>query len=180
MDAQLWGDDPPSERLRTLKANTSGLAGIDRPLLDSLGTADPATLRAIAQWATRRFDDPALVWRLLLGPNVEVRNVHVRAEHATSATHRAPRIDTRSAALPTLFAAVDPDPLKAALDALYAAALSVGDDRTACWPKCAGPSPPCSEEAAYFPLPMETATTTPTNTMAKMTKATIPSETSAS
>jgi hypothetical protein len=33
--------------------------------------------------------------------------------------------------------------------------------------------------ARYLPFPMDTATITPTTTMAKITKATIPSETSA-
>ena len=67
------------------------------------------------------------VWGMLLGENSEVQNVHVR-------TTGPPRIelptsiDPQFAALPAIFAAVEADPLRAAVDALYAAAITVGDE----------------------------------------------------
>jgi hypothetical protein len=37
------------------------------------------------------------------------------------------RVSSQAAAVPALFSAEEPDPLRAALDALYAAAVTVGD-----------------------------------------------------
>ena len=133
-----------------------GLASLDRALVDRLAEPDPDSQRAIARWAARRawdaaglssldwaapalaafargeelpppFDDQTQVWGLVLGKDREVRNVHVRT---TGPPHvEFPRnVDPQFAALPAIFAAVQADPLTAAVDALYAAAVTFGDE----------------------------------------------------
>jgi hypothetical protein len=153
-DERYWDGVRPTERLRNLAANTIGLGQLDRPLLDALGEADPDVLRAIAHWATRRafdqsglsaldwvapalaalergqplpapFDSQAKTWALLLGPDTVVMAVN-RA--VSDVADEPPRMDTRAAALPAIFAAVDPDPLKAAVDAVWSAAIAFQQD----------------------------------------------------
>lgn len=155
-DEFFWGGVRPSGRLRALKANATGLANLDRALVDTLAEADPGSQRAIARWAARHawdaaglssldwaapalaamergeelpppFDDQTRVWGLLIGNDREVRNVHVRT---TGPPHiELPRnVDPQFAALPAIFAAADADPLAAAVDALYAAAVTFGDE----------------------------------------------------
>ncbi len=154
-DELWWGGARPSERLRNLQANVIGLANLDRALVDRLDQADPDAQRAIARWAARRawdvaglstldwaapalaaaeggeelpppFDDHTEVWRLLLGEDREVQNVHVRTTGPPQVEFPH-TVDPQFAALPAVFAAVHADPLAAAVDALYAAAVTVGD-----------------------------------------------------
>lgn len=152
----FWGGVAPSERLRTLQANVIGLAQLDRVLVDTLAEANPDLQRSVARWATRRawdaaglsslnwaapalaalersetlpepFDDQMKVWRMLLGEDAHVRNVHVSTTgppHIELPTN----IDPQFAALPAIFAAADADPLRAAVDALYAAAVTFGQE----------------------------------------------------
>lgn len=133
-----------------------GLAKLDRPLLDALAQAGPDTQRSIARWAARRaydvaglsaldwvapslaamergedlpapFDDQVTVWRLLYGRS-RIRSVHVSVDLPGSAYDIPRNIDPRAAAVPALFAAVHADPLKAAVDAVYSAAVTFSDD----------------------------------------------------
>ena len=67
------------------------------------------------------FDDQRRVWALLLGGNVQLRAV-------VATDHPAPRMWPPAAALPTLFAAVELDPLHAAIDAVFGAAITFGDE----------------------------------------------------
>ena len=53
LDSRRWGGRPPGDRLRAVAANTIGLAGLDRDLLDALAEASPATQRRVAAWAAR-------------------------------------------------------------------------------------------------------------------------------
>ena len=150
-DEVNWAGAPPSQRLRTVGGNVLGMAKLDRPLLDALAEVDTESQRAIARWAARRaceaaglssldwvapaltalergdklpapFDDHARVWDLLLGKD--------RVVHAVvpTTTESSPRIDPQAAGLPALFAAVEADPLRAAVDALHAAAVTFGDN----------------------------------------------------
>ena len=147
--ARHWGGRVPAERIRTLPANTWALAQFDRPLLDALDRAGPEELRAIARWAAGRaagmsgladvdwiaaalaaldagdplpapFDDHDQAWnRLLTDPRVPNTIVTI---------HGTPDVLLQAAAFPALLAAAHPDPLAAAVDAIYAAATAHGDD----------------------------------------------------
>ena len=130
-----------------------GLASLDRDLVDAIAEAEPDIQRAIARWAARRaydlaglspvawiapalaalergeelpppFDDQARVWQLLFtDPNVP--------QTAVSPPGGGPRNASQQAmAVPALWGATETDPLRAAIDALYAAAVSYGDE----WP----------------------------------------------
>lgn len=155
-DTLLWGGVAPSERLRTLGANSYSLAVADRPLLDDLERLDPADQRAIARWAARRacdvsglaaldwvapalaaveqgddlpapFDDQGRAWQLLLGDGTAVTNVH-RTTTPPGTLEFPDRMDPQAAALPAVFAAVDTDPLRAAIDTIAAAMATFGND----------------------------------------------------
>jgi hypothetical protein len=149
--ARRWGGRPPSERLRSARGNVTGLAQMDRDLVDALDRARPAIQRAIASWAARRACDAAglssLDWvataldaldrgepvpppfdhlpdafaRLGDGAATSQRLVIVHGEDRVGP---APRIDRRYAAIPAVPAAALDDPLRAALDALHAAAIA--------------------------------------------------------
>lgn len=143
----MWGGLPPTERLRTVGGNKLALAEMDRALLDAMAEATPRAQRDIARWAARRacdhaglsslgwvrpaldalereealpapFEDQRRVWDLLLGENVQLQAVVATTEEP------APRMWPPAAALPTLFAAVELDPLHAAIDAVVGAARS--------------------------------------------------------
>ena len=68
------------------------------------------------------FDDQRQVWDLLLGQEVQLQAVVATTEDP------APRMWPPGAALPTLFAAVELDPLHAAIDAVFGAAITFGDE----------------------------------------------------
>jgi len=155
-EEMFWGGIRPSERLRNLQANVIGLARLDRALVDTLAEADPDLQRSVARWATRRawdaaglsslnwaapalaaldrgerlpapFDDQMHVWGMLLGADRQVQNVHVRTT-GPPRTELPANIDPQFAALPAIFAAIEADPLRAAVDALYAAAVTFGHE----------------------------------------------------
>jgi len=155
-DDMFWGGVRPTQRLRSLQANSYIVATVDRPLLDALAEAEPGSLRAIARWTVRQafdaaglsslewvapalaalergeplpppFDDWAQAWRRLLGGDAVVQNVHVRAEDGHDSEAQL-RIDPRAAALPAIFAAGDADPLRAAVDAVAAAIVTFGGE----------------------------------------------------
>ncbi len=152
-DRLTWGGRRPSERLLHVGGNVFGLAALDRDLVDAIAEDEPDVQRAIARWAARRaydlaglssvawiapalaalergeelpppFDDQARVWQLLFtDPNVP--------QTAVSPPGGGPRNASQQAmAVPALWGAAGTDPLRAAIDALYAAAVSSGDE----WP----------------------------------------------
>ena len=149
----MWGGVPPSERLLAVGGNKFGLAKMDRPLLDAMALAPPGMQRQIARWAARRacdhaglssldwvrpaldavergqpppppFEDQERVSSLLIGEDVQVQAVLARPEDP-------PTMWPPAAALPTLFAAVEADPLHAAIDAVFGAAITFGNE----WPR---------------------------------------------
>ena len=153
-DDMYWGGVRPSERLRAVGG--SSLVGVDRPLLDALAEAEPESLRAIARWTARRaydaaglsslewvapalaaldrgealpppFDDWGQAWARLLGKDPVIENVHVRADNSPGLEF-PPHINPEAAALPAIFAAADADPLRAALGAVDAAIVTLGND----------------------------------------------------
>jgi hypothetical protein len=151
-EARLWGGHPPTDRLRGVAANTIGLARLDRALLDALAQAQPEQQRTVARWAAHRacevsrldtvewvtaalaavergdplpppFDDQARTWqRLWADPRVPATVV--------TSPDGTPNCSQQAMALPAVFAAVHPDPLVAAVDALYAAAIAHGPAHT--------------------------------------------------
>jgi hypothetical protein len=148
-DARRWGGEPPTERLRGLPANAIGLARLDRRLLDALADVTPQTQRALARWAARQacaiagldtiewiaaaltaldrgeplpapFDDHHQMWERLWDDE--------RVSHTTvTIPTGTPNCSQQAIALPAVPAAAHGDPLVAAVDTIYFAALAYGD-----------------------------------------------------
>jgi hypothetical protein len=145
-----WGGRAPSERVRTLPANSWALARLDRPLVDGLDRVTPDEQRTIARWAAGRaaevaglaavdwiapalaavhagaplpppFDDHRRSWdRLLSDPAVPRTTVTV--------PYGPPNCLQQAMAFPAITAAVHEDPLAAAVETLYCATIAHGDD----------------------------------------------------
>jgi hypothetical protein len=150
LEARLWGGTPPSQRQRGLPANTIGLARLDRTLLDALTIAVPPTQRALAVWAVRQaytvagladidwiapalaaleqgepvpapFDDQQHAWnRLWADQRIPTTTVTIPPG--------TPNCSQQAIAFPALHAAAHADPLAAAVDTVYYAALAYGDN----------------------------------------------------
>ncbi|GAA2668583.1 hypothetical protein SAMN05428941_0959 [Streptomyces sp. 2114.2] len=150
-EIRSWGGRLPSRRVREAGADARGLVPLDRELLDAVDAACPATQRGLARWAARRaltaagldgvdwiapalaaldrgeplpapFDDPRRAWDRFF---TDARTA-LTAPGPPGAGQGAPLC--RALALPALRAAADPDPLRAALGALFAAAVTHGTD----------------------------------------------------
>ncbi|MFD6192254.1 MULTISPECIES: hypothetical protein [unclassified Streptomyces] len=150
-EIRSWGGRLPSRRVREAGADARGLVPLDRELLDAVDAVCPATQRGLARWAARRaltaagldgvdwiapalsaldrgeplpapFDDPRRAWDRFF---TDARTA-LTAPDPPGADHGAPMC--RALALPALRAAADPDPLRAALGALFAAAVTHGTD----------------------------------------------------
>ena len=147
-----WGGSLPSERLRQVRSNALSVAGLDRPFVDALAETDPVTQREIARWVTRRafaeaqltdvewiapalaamdrgealpplFDDDRQAWDLLF------TDERVPRTTTTSPDGSHDNCLQQAMAFPALFSAREPDPLCAALDALWSAAVTFGHGR---------------------------------------------------
>jgi hypothetical protein len=147
-----WGGRLPSERLRRLRGTALTVARLDRSLVDALAQMDPVTQREIARWVTRRafvearladvewivpalaamdrgeplpspFDDDRRAWDLLLSDPRVPRTL------VTSPDGRFHNCLQQAMAFPALFSAGEQDPLRAALDALWSAAVAFGHGR---------------------------------------------------
>ncbi|RJQ69110.1 hypothetical protein D5S17_31300 [Pseudonocardiaceae bacterium YIM PH 21723] len=147
-----WGGTLPSDRLRELRGNALSVAELDRPLVDALAEADPAIQREIARWVTRRafveaqladvdwiapalaamdrgeplpspFDQDSLPWDRLFADD------RVPTTLVTSPDGRTDNCLQQAMAFPALSSAVEQDPLRAATDALWAAAVAFGHGR---------------------------------------------------
>jgi hypothetical protein len=68
------------------------------------------------------FDDFGRVWDVLFADQ------RIPGTTVTSLDGTTPNMSQQAMAVPALFGAVEPDPLQAALDALYAAAAAFGSD----------------------------------------------------
>ncbi|MFE1943379.1 hypothetical protein [Streptomyces massasporeus] len=257
-ERRQWGGRLPSDALRTVGGNVSGLRDFDPALLHAIDAAGPATQRAVARFAARRaceaagltaldwvahaltalaedrplpppFDDDASMWHVLasdpdvpdrtvgravpperppsesadsalmsglfqtaapfvVGPAAAFKEPHDPSPsgeepHDASPSGEEPhdpspsgeewqvpppsdsalsplvamltigrpdpslRISQPHMALPAVTAAADPDPLRAALDAVYAAVVTYGEDHPALlaevWSFCEErPAPP--------------------------------------
>ncbi len=147
-----WGGRLPSERLRRLRGTALTVARLDRSLVDALAQTDPVTQRDIARWVTRRafvearladvewiapalaamdrgeplpspFDDDRRAWGMLLS------DARVPRTLVTSLDGRLDNCLQQAMAIPALFSALEQDPLRAALDALWSAAVAFGHGR---------------------------------------------------
>jgi hypothetical protein len=148
-----WGGRLPSERLRRLRGTALTVARLDRSLVDALARTDPVTQRDIARWVARRafvearlaevdwiapalaaldrgeplpppFDDDRRAWGILLLSDARVPRTLV-----TSPDGRLDNCLQQAMAFPALFSALEQDPLRAALDALWSAAVAFGHGR---------------------------------------------------
>ncbi|WP_172387114.1 hypothetical protein [Streptomyces sp. MNP-20] len=148
-EAGDWRGRAPSPTLRAAGGTKWGLISLDRDLVDAVDSADAATQRAIAQWAASHTiaraeldtfytfaraiqalrvgeELPALLadreaaWQWFFAqknlPHTFVRPLHGSGDEVLQ----------QALAMITLFAAAQEDPLRAALDALYAAAATYG------------------------------------------------------
>jgi hypothetical protein len=153
-EARHWGGRTPSERIRTLPANCWALSQLDRPLLDALDRATAEVQRDVALWAADRaaavaglaevdwiapalaalhagtplpppFGDHRQAWDRLLGDPAVPRTT-------VTIPNGTPNCLQQAMAFPAITAAADPDPLAAAVEAVYAATIAHGDDHRAC------------------------------------------------
>jgi hypothetical protein len=148
-ELRYWGGRLPSDRIRATEGNARAMARLDIDLADAIAAASPDVQRSIARWAARRayevagiagldwvapaleaidsgrempapFDDQQQVWqRLFTDPRVPETTV-------VSIDGHVPGMLRAAMAVPALFDASEPDPLDAALRALYAAAHAFG------------------------------------------------------
>ncbi|MCI3927878.1 hypothetical protein [Streptomyces sp. AN091965] len=148
-EAGNWGGRAPSPTLREVGGNKWGLISLDRDLVDAVDSADAATQRDIARWAVsyaiakaelHTFSTFARAIRALrLGEELPVPlgdraqawewffaqknlpHTFVRPLHGSGG-----EVSQQATAMIALFAAVQEDPRRAALDAVYAAAATYG------------------------------------------------------
>ncbi|MGC9498442.1 hypothetical protein [Streptomyces sp. WG7] len=150
-EALSWGGRLPSRRLREAGGNARGLVPLDRDLLDAVDAACPATQRDLARWAAHRafaaagldgvdwiapalaaldrgeplpapFDVPQRAWDRFFADD---RTTHTLVDSSDGCRDN---LLQQAMAMPALPAAAGPDPLRAALDALFAAAITYGTD----------------------------------------------------
>lgn len=150
-EINAWGGREPSDRLRGIRGNVHGLRLLDVHLVHALDEAAPAVQRRIARWAARRaFEAAGLAQVDWIAPALDALDAgeplpepfddgrrafdRVYGDPGVPRTtvvipDLAPReISRQAVALPALAGAAEPDPLQAAVDALYAAACSFGAD----------------------------------------------------
>lgn len=148
-ERRRWGGRIPSEQVRAAGGNVMLLVRLDRDLIDVVDAAGPAVQRDVARWAARRaltaagldrvgwlaagldavdrgedlpapFDDMTRAFdRLFADPDVPHTLVDSPDGRHDNALQQA-------MALPALFGAAEPNPLRAALDALSHAAVTWG------------------------------------------------------
>jgi hypothetical protein len=148
-ELRSWGGRLPSDDIRRTTGNSRAMAKLDVELAEAIAAASPDTQRLIARWTARRayevagladldwvapalaaldqgrelpppFDDSQGVWRTFHADQRVPRNT------VPSLDGRHPNMLQAAMALPALFAAAEPDPLTAALRALYDGAVTFG------------------------------------------------------
>ena len=156
-ELRYWGGSLPSERIRATEGNARAAAELDVGLAEAVAAASPLTQRSIARWAARRayevagiaqldwvapalqaldderqlpppFDNHEQAWQMLFSdPSVPQTTVRAIDDHIAALADL--RMLQPAMALPAVFEATEPDPLDAALRALYAAAVTFGRDQ---------------------------------------------------
>jgi hypothetical protein len=150
-ETRRWDGEMPTERLRRVGGNVIGLARLDRRLLDLLGQASADKQRELARWAARQaYEQAGLADLDWVRPALEALDrgqplpppfndttalwdaVFTREEVPRTRVTRPAggerNISRQAAAVPAVRAAAETDPLRAAINALYAAAVSYGED----------------------------------------------------
>jgi hypothetical protein len=147
-ESRRWGGRLPDERIRRINGATE-LARLDRELVDGIAALAPATQRTVAVWAARRacaaagltdldwvkpaltalergeslpFNDLGEAFRLLRA------DPRVRSTTVASYDGRYERISQQHMAVPALWSAAATDPLGAALESLFHAMVTFGND----------------------------------------------------
>ncbi|MGP3977140.1 hypothetical protein ACTWQF_24625 [Streptomyces sp. 8N114] len=175
-----WGGRLPSDRLRNVGGNVAGMRDLDVALVHAIDEAGPDVQRAIARWAAHRscqvaglsgvdwiarglaeldggvpfsppLDDTERKWDLLFS-DPQVPDTTVTLPDGT------PNASQQAMALPALTDAANPDPLQAALDALYAAAAAHGSS----WHDLFAQVRRAFPETAHAPLPSKEPPQRPT------------------
>ncbi|WCN04568.1 hypothetical protein [Streptomyces sp. M92] len=147
-ETRSWGGRLPSRRVREAGGDARGLVPLDRELIDAVDAVCPRTQRCLARWAAHRalteagldgidwitpalaaldrgdplpdpFDDPERAWGRFFA-DARTRRTEAAEPDGSGNPLR------RTTALPALLAAAEPDPLRAALGALFAAAVTHG------------------------------------------------------
>ena len=150
-ERRCWGGRLPGDRVRATAGNARAMAQLDIELAEAIAAASPDTQRSIARWVARRayevagiadldwvapalralgqgqqlpppFGDREQVWQMLFS------DLRVPQTTVVSLDGRIPDLLRSAMAVPALFDAAGPDPLDAALQALYAAAVTFGRD----------------------------------------------------
>ncbi len=151
-ERDAWGGRLPSDRLREVwvklrpfQGYPKGLVGLDAALVHAIDAAGPEEQRALARWAAHRacatagLSDIDWVARGLAEldrgePYSPPLDDTRRLRDAVFSDERVPRPHDgapglpQAAALAALWDAAAPDPLKAALDAVFAAMVTHGTD----------------------------------------------------
>ncbi|MFF1629432.1 hypothetical protein [Streptomyces sp. NPDC058272] len=171
LERRAWGGCLPSDRLRNVGGNVAGMVDLDVALVHAIDEAGPDIQRAMARWAAHRscdvaglsgvdwigrglaeldrgvpfsppLDEEARTWNLLFR-DPQVPDTIVTLPDGT------PHASQQAMALPALTGAAHPDPLQAALDALYAAAAAHGTG----WRDLFAAVRTAFPETAHAPLP---------------------------
>jgi hypothetical protein len=151
-EAESWGGTPPTERLSVLSGHARSLARLDRTLLDRLVAMSADRQREIAVWAARRAMRVAGLEQIdWIGEALEAVEAGGQLpaacteDHGQAAFRRVlddpatpytsitlpggpPNFLQQSAAFPALLVLAFEDPLAAAIDAVYTAAIAHGED----------------------------------------------------
>ncbi|MGW2089422.1 hypothetical protein [Streptomyces sp. NPDC001880] len=150
-EALAWGGRLPSRSLREVGGNVAGLLQLDSGLLHAVDAAGPVVQRSVARWAAHRAYEEAglsgVDWIVpalealdrgheLPAPFDDLRRTWDRFLADRTIPHTL--VDStdgvrggflkQAMAVPALFDATETDPLRAALDALFAAAATYGSD----------------------------------------------------
>lgn len=148
-EAWAWGGRLPSRSLREVGGNVAGLLQLDSGLLHAVDAAGPVAQRSIARWAARRaYEEAGLSGVDWIVPALEALDLghelpapfddlqQAWDRFFADRTIRHTLVDStdgsrggmlkQAMALPALFDATEADPLRAALDALFAAAATYG------------------------------------------------------
>jgi len=148
-ERRRWGGRIPSERVLAAGGNVMMLVRLDRDLIDVVDAAGPAAQRDLAGWAARRALSAAGLDRVgwiaagldavdrgeaLAGPLADLTRAFERLFADPDVPHtlvdstdsRCDKVLQQAMALPALFGAAEPNPLRAALDALSHAAAAWG------------------------------------------------------
>jgi hypothetical protein len=152
-EMKSWGGTPPTERLqKLLSGNARAFARLDRPLLDRLAALPASRQREIAVWAARRAMRAAGLEQIgSIAEALEAAEAggqlpaaftenygqaaYLRVWEDPATPHTVitlpdgtPNFRQQSVAFPALLSLVLKDPLAAAVDAVYTAAIAHGKD----------------------------------------------------